>query len=112
MKVPKALSAIEEEFADQCRFYKLSPVREFRFEELRRWRTDFAFPNEKILIEIEGGVFTGGRHTRGSGFTKDCEKTNHAALFGYRVLRFTGAMVKSGDAIDTVMKILGKEAQL
>lgn len=105
MKTP---SKGEEAFAQHCFFYNISPEREFRFIEGRKFRADFAFVKEKILVEIEGGVFTGGRHGTGTGFTKDCEKHNLAALAGYRVLRFTTGMVKSGDAIDTVREILGK----
>jgi very-short-patch-repair endonuclease len=61
---------------------------EYRFHPTRRWRFDAAFPEKKIGIEIDGGVFIGGRHTRGVGFRKDCEKINAAGLLGWRVFRF------------------------
>jgi hypothetical protein len=41
-----------------------------------------------ILIEIDGGIWAGGRHTRGAGFVGDMEKLNAAAILGYRVLRY------------------------
>jgi len=41
------------------------------------------------LIEIEGGVWSGGRHTRGLGYAKDCEKYNNAAYDDWAVIRFT-----------------------
>lgn len=63
-------------------------VAEYRFHPSRMWRADFAIPSAKILIEIDGGVWSGGRHTRGSGFVGDMEKLNAAAVLGYRVLRF------------------------
>lgn len=63
-------------------------VAEFRFHPDRKWRADFAIPSAKILIEIDGGVWSGGRHTRGAGFVGDMEKLNAAAVLGYRVLRF------------------------
>lgn len=67
---------------------------EFRFDDRRRWRFDFAHPFASIAIEIEGGQWTGGRHTRGSGFQADCEKYNAATLAGWRVFRFTGPMLR------------------
>lgn len=101
------MSKIEELFALHCRAHKVpTPEREHRFHPTRKWRMDFAWPDAKVAAEIEGGVWTGGRHTRGSGFTADAEKYNEAALLGWRVLRFTGPMVRSGDAIATVVKAL------
>jgi hypothetical protein len=75
------------------------PVRQFKFHPKRRWKTDFAFPDLKIIIECEGGVFTRGRHTSPVGFTADCLKYDHAAAMGFFVYRFTGAQIRSGDAI-------------
>lgn len=62
---------------------------EFAFSDKRRWRFDFAHRPSMVAIEIEGGVWSGGRHTSGSGFTKDCEKYNQAALMGWAVFRLT-----------------------
>lgn len=78
------------------------PVREFRFHPTRRWRFDFAWPEQKVAAEVEGGTWTGGRHTRGSGFEKDCEKYNAATALGWRVFRFTAGMVNSGEALNTI----------
>lgn len=62
---------------------------EHRFDASRQWRFDFAWPALKLAIEIEGGVFSGGRHVRGIGYVKDMEKYNAAALQGWLVLRYT-----------------------
>ena len=69
-------------------------IPEYRFDKTRRWRFDFSYPEYKIATEMEGGVWTGGRHTRGSGFTKDCEKYNAAVLQGWKVLRYTTSNIK------------------
>lgn len=68
------------------------PVREYRFCPTRRWKADFAFPDAKVLVEIEGGVWLGrkGRHTNPRGFISDCDKYNTATLMGYAVIRLTG----------------------
>lgn len=62
---------------------------EFKFDDKRRWRFDFAIPEFKIAIEQEGGVWSNGRHTRGSGFVGDMEKYNRATELGWRILRYT-----------------------
>ena len=64
-----------------------APVAELQFEPLRRWRFDFSWPDAKIALEVEGGIWSGGRHTRGAGFVGDMAKYNHAARLGWRVLR-------------------------
>lgn len=57
----------------------------------RKWRLDFALPQILVAIEIEGGIWSGGRHVRGSGFINDCEKYNAATLAGWRIVRLTEA---------------------
>lgn len=64
-------------------------VREYRFHPKRRWRFDYAIPSHKIAIEIEGGVWTYGRHNRARGYLADMEKYNEATRLGWRLLRFT-----------------------
>ncbi|MWO66465.1 hypothetical protein GQM96_24295, partial [Escherichia coli] len=85
---------MEERFARDLRALKvLEPTREHRFAPPRRWRFAFAWPAFMLAVEIEGGVWTNGRHTRGSGFVADCEKYNAATLAGWKVLRFTEGAV-------------------
>jgi hypothetical protein len=64
-------------------------VRELVFHPKRKWRFDYAFPAQKIALEVEGGIFTGGRHTRAKGFLGDIEKYNQATLLGWRLFRVT-----------------------
>jgi very-short-patch-repair endonuclease len=72
-----------------CRMGLPAPVPEFKFHPTRDWRFDFAWPDKKVAIEVEGGIHTGGRHTQPAGFYKDMEKYNQAAVRGWRILRFT-----------------------
>lgn len=65
------------------------PVREYKFHPDRKWRIDFAWPSHKLAIEIEGGVWTRGRHIRGKGFLNDMEKYNELARMGWCLFRFT-----------------------
>lgn len=64
-------------------------VKEYKFHPVRKWRFDYAIPEHKIALEVEGGVWTGGRHTSSVGFLKDMEKYNTATLMGWRVFRTT-----------------------
>ena len=79
---------------------------EHRFSPPRRWRFDFAWPDRKLAVEVEGGTFIGGRHTRGAAFEKDAEKYNEATLQGWRVLRVTPRMIADGRAMAMVERAL------
>lgn len=78
------------------------PVEEFRFDVNRKWRFDYAWPEYALALEVEGGIWSGGRHVRGKGYERDCEKYNEAALLGWRVLRVTTGMVQDGRALALV----------
>ena len=69
--------------------FKVDCVKEFKFHPVRKWRFDYAVPEHKIALEVEGGVWTGGRHTSPKGFLGDIEKYNTATLMGWRVFRTT-----------------------
>ena len=79
---------------------------EYRFHKVRRWRFDYAHPLTMIAIEVEGGAFTLGRHTRGAGFIKDMEKYNSAVIHGWRVLRYTPGQMQRGEFIEDVKSLL------
>lgn len=74
-------------------------VTEHRFHPTRKWRFDFAIPSARLAIEIDGGVWTSGRHSRGAGQIADMEKLNAAAILGWRVLRFTPQQIPSIQAV-------------
>lgn len=100
LPMPTQPSALESAFAAQLEHAGLpAPEREFIFAPPRRFRFDFAWPVPRIAVELDGGTWIGGRHTRGSGFERDLEKLNLAALLSWTVLRFTGAHLRSGDAL-------------
>jgi very-short-patch-repair endonuclease len=84
------------------------PATEYRFHPRRKWRFDCAFPDQRVAIELDGGTYMAGRHTRGAGFAADCEKLNTATVMGWRVLRFTGEMLNNDPqtCIDQVRALL------
>lgn len=95
---------------------------EYRFDEKRKWRFDFIV-SRKVLpeyqqttlvswvaLEVEGGVYTGGRHTRPTGFIKDMEKYNRAAVLGWLVLRVTPDQLCMQDTVDMIKDALNINA--
>lgn len=74
-------------------------VKEYRFYKTRKWRFDYALPKYKIALEVEGGVWTRGRHVRPQGFINDITKYNTATLLGWRVFRCTPSDLMSENTL-------------
>lgn len=87
----------------------LSPgVTEFTFAPPRKWRFDVAWPEARLAVEIDGGVFCGGRHSRGAGYRADAQKLNTATLLGWRVLRVLPEQVRSLECLTYILPALGQ----
>ena len=91
----------------QLKALKIEFEQEFKFHAKRKWRADFHITGKKLLVEVEGGIWSGGRHTRGKGYLGDMEKYNAATVMGYRVIRFSTEQVTSGLAIQQIEKMVG-----
>lgn len=108
-KIPQPASIGEETLLLHCQAYGLSPEREYRFTSDRKWRFDFAWPDIKIAVEVEGGTSFGlSRHSKGRGFELDAAKYNRAARDGWIVLRYSTRMVVSGEAINEVLETISE----
>lgn len=108
------MSQAEDDLAWRLEVINIPFEREVMFRGLnedRRWRFDFLLlpADLKIAVEVEGGVFSGGRHTRGKGFTQDIIKYNEAMLMGYSVLRVTTAQI-NGVAMEQIPMLYKKKA--
>lgn len=75
------------------------PVREYAFAEAigRRWRFDFAWPDRRVALEIDGMLWGGG-HTSGDGRRDDMVKDAYAAICGWKVLRVDRDLLRQGYA--------------
>jgi hypothetical protein len=83
------------------------PSSEVVFEPERRWRFDFAWPAQKLALEIQGGIWTAGRHVRGAALLREWEKLNQAAILGWRILYASPDQVyKTGEIFPTIRKAL------
>lgn len=79
---------------------------EHQFHPIRKWRFDYCWPDHKIALEVEGGVFTGGRHTSGAGFSEDMIKYNAAVILGWRVIRTTPTNLLKVDTINMIKQLI------
>lgn len=100
-------SYLEESFklilkSEQARGIPL-PLEEFQFAPPRKWRFDFAF-FPKVAVELEGGIFIQGGHSRGVGHIRDMDKFNEAAAQGWRVLRFTNQHLRDPQTVLVLLK--------
>lgn len=64
-----------------------TPRPEYAFHPERKWRFDFAWIEQQVALEVEGGIFTGGAHGSIGGALRDIEKYSEAAAYGWRILR-------------------------
>jgi very-short-patch-repair endonuclease len=86
------------------------PIPEHRFHPVRKWRFDYAWPDRKVALEIQGGLFVQGRHSRGAALVKEFEKLNTAAAMGWRVLFVTPKQMANGEAAQIAAAALKGEA--
>lgn len=78
-----------------------APTMQYRFHATRKWRFDFAFVEQRLAVEIDGGAFIRGGHNRGAQQQKDYEKMNNAVKLGWRVLRFNTKDMADAEAVVT-----------
>jgi very-short-patch-repair endonuclease len=103
------MSEAVDELVWQLRAASLpTPEMEYRFHPERRWRFDLAWPDLKVAVEVDGGGFVQGRHSRGMGIERDSEKFSTSAAHGWRVFRVTPRMVRDGAALALIEKGLGR----
>lgn len=103
---------LELALAQQLRAHKIEFERQYQFHPMRKWRADFAMLSKSkkgLMVEVQGGIYIGGRHTRGVGIESECVKYAHAIMLGWYVLPVTANQIKSGEAIGWICNILGAQ---
>ena len=87
-------------------------AREYLFAKpARKWRADFAWPDLRLIVEVDGGLYIpgGGGHNRAVGRKKDMERDNWCVMHGWRVLRYTAAQARDGTAAAEIAAFLEGE---
>ena len=103
-------STLEAELAMQIKALGLpEPIREYPAIKGRKFQFDFAWLEQKVLVEVNGGTYQRMGHSTGAGISRDYEKHNLATLAGWRVLAFDRKMVESGEAIQLLQTIFTTE---
>lgn len=105
-------SPLEHELTGHLLVMQLRPELQFRFHPERRWRLDFAFPDVRVGVELDGGIFAAenggeiGKHARGAGRCADMEKRNAAAELGWLILNYGPPHVRTGEAALQIERII------
>jgi len=102
------LSAAEDELALQLKAAGIEFEREVKFHPKRKWRFDFVL-GDGLAVEVEGGLYVQGRHSRGAGMEKDLEKYQEAMKLGWNVYRVSPRMIKQGAALETISILMGEQ---
>lgn len=110
------VSYLEKQFMRLIQRHQLpNPVREYQFHPVRKWRFDFAWPQIKVAVEIDGGTFGGvkmlGNHAIGKRYQQDCIKSNAAQLEGWVVLRADREMAGTDEFGALVRQMLLKRLE-
>ena len=83
------------------------PITEHKFHPDRKWRFDYAWIDQRVALECEGGIWSKMGHSTGKGITRDVEKYNNATVLGWRIIRCTPQNIFSTEIITMVKQLLG-----
>lgn len=97
-------SEAEELLCDALIAAGYPPVRGHAFHDLRGWEFDFAWPQIKLAVEVDGR----GRHQREQGEREDQEKINAAIEQGWRVLRYPARSVTTGTRRERIVEQIAR----
>jgi len=86
------------------------PVYEYRHVPGRMYRVDIAWPQYQVGIEVQGGLWTGGRHVRGAGARADMDKHNAALLAGWSVLYVEPRALMTGATVEMALTLIRRAA--
>lgn len=101
------MSKLEDKLTLQCRLVGLPPPdREVKLIPGRRYRWDLVWQAQRVVVEIQGGTWSRGAHSRGVGQARDAEKQALATLAGYRCLSVTSDQIRSGQAVGWIEALL------
>jgi hypothetical protein len=94
-------------FPTLCRLHDLpAPIAEYLFAADRKWRFDWAWLRRQVALEVNGGIWIQGRHTRGSGYLRDLAKLNEAQILGWIVLQRTPQTLAADETFTLIRRAL------
>ena len=82
-------------------------VRQAELVPGRRFKHDFYFPDARLAVEVQGGLWIPkGAHSGGAGSERDYEKAALTALQGVWTLFVSGRHVRAGQALAWIEALL------
>lgn len=101
---------VEHKFAEHIRYKDKAGA-----NRTRGWRFDYAWaggdsggPDQPLLaLEVQGGCFAGGRHSRGGALRQEHHKLNTAAELGWRVIYCFPETLLTTATANTIKRCLG-----
>jgi very-short-patch-repair endonuclease len=107
---PRKSSVLERKFALLWSTIKGPElVEEYRFHPVRKWRYDFAHISSKVAVELQGGIWSGGRHGRGYGIVGDYEKMNESQFCGWTVIQLSSKQITMENA-EKILELINKRS--
>ena len=94
----------EVQFLQQCRDARLPEPEQQRL--ICGHHVDFAWPDHRVCVEIQGGTWARGAHNRGAGYAKDRMLNNQRQLAGWTILEFTSDHLDADEAVPVVCQAL------
>ena len=84
-----------------------APIRQAAIIPGRSYAWDFCWPEDRVVLDVQGGQFRGGGHQTAGGLENDCIKLALTVLLtDYHPLTVTTNMVNDGRALEIVRAAL------
>ena len=88
------------------------PEPEYSFTAERKWCFDFAWIDQRVAVELQGGIYSKGGHNSIRGLERDYEKLNYAQAYGWIVLQFSASFLRNEEYIVALLKkVLEEETE-
>ena len=82
--------------------------KKFKFKSTKHWRFDFHLIEHRILVEIAGGPWSGGRKGKLKDKAWSMDRYDHAEEMGYKIERFHPDSILSGYVINWIKSELAR----
>jgi very-short-patch-repair endonuclease len=100
----KQASYLEEMLAAHMQWFQVAGFeREYAFDAARKWRIDFAWPAQRLAVEVQGAV-----HRTRERFAADFEKIQALTLSGWRYLPLSSEDIRAGRAVSLICAALAQ----
>lgn len=78
----------------------------------RAWKWDIAFLEQKLAVEVDGGIWVKGAHGHPLTILRNMQKRNWGARLGWRILSFSTDEAKKGQALSFIEWVLKGKTDL